>query len=338
MNFVIPSKGEVASEASLLARGELFDGIGRRRIIHPDDVGVENPRLVGYTRATSYIGALEDTTALEKWRTRLILEGASDANLENAAMTAYAQFLDDERLAREKLEQEESDLASSGKKMTKKRLSEIMESPGKNYRATLDELAELSFCLAGGRESADYGTAHHELVDRWLAGGLDTAFMKETEERWPGILDDFDSFRHAWNEFASQTGARVDLSEALVVNDDLKVAGRTDLIVRAKLPGDQRARRVIMDLKTGKIEGEMRLSQQLDMYASSKLYDPETGERSALRVRRDVGIIIHSPKGQATTSLHLVQLRPGRAANALCAKVRASRRKVPGLLTPLVIE
>lgn len=328
--FNKPSQAEDVSEASLLARGELFDGLGRRRIIHPDHVGEENPKLVGYTRATSYIAALEDTTQLQKWRTRLILEGAAEAGLEEASLTAYQQLLNDEAAAEalvEELRQQPRTITAQKK---------AIEQPGKDYRSALDEIAERSFFLAGGRDKADYGTAHHELVDRWLTDRLEGSFIREMEERWPGISDDFIAFQDSWGVFAEETGARVEMSEALVVNDKLQVAGRTDLILRAKLPGDERSRRCIADLKTGSIAGEMKLSQQLDMYATSKLYDPETGVRTPLRVRSDVGLILHAPKGERQMSVKLVQLRPGRAANALCAKVRASRRKVPGLLTDLV--
>lgn len=326
-----PSDAEQSDDA-LLRRGELFDGIGRRRIIHPEDVGAEKPRLLGYTRATSYIGALEDSTSLEKWRTRLILEGADEARLEAEVLTAYSRLLEDESAAF--VEAEKLD----GVPRTKTRRAEIIDQPGKTYRKRLDEIAEHAFFLAGGRDSADYGTAHHDLMEAHLTGTLTPEFAAERCERWEGLAEDFDAFVREWGRFADFTGATVEHMEALVVNDRLQVAGRTDIIVKCRMPGEPRARRMIMDLKTGKINGEARLSQQLALYAGSKRYDPETGERSDLRVRQDIGVIIHAPKGEARVEFKIVQLATGRANNALVAKVRASRRKVPGLVTDFDLD
>lgn len=330
--FLIPSQMQDATEAALLRRGEAFNGLGQRKIIHPDYVGDPKPKLVGYTRATSYISALEDTTSLQKWRTRLILEGADEARLEAEALLAYNAYL----VAQDLVEAQRA--AGELDELTKTRRTEILEAPGREYRRALDEIAERAFFLAGGRDSADYGTTHHELMDRWLLGTLTDEFMDETEEKWPGILADFAALREAWALFCETTGAVVHHTEALVVNDRLKVAGRTDLILGCKLPGDQRARRIIADLKTGKIDGELKLAQQLAMYAGSKHYDPETGQRRSLRVRQDVGIIIHAPKGEARAEFKLVQLAPGRSANALVEKVRASRRKIPGLVSHLALD
>lgn len=326
-----PSEADGAAEAALLARGESFDHMGRRRIVHPDSVGEESKKLVGYTRATTYISALEDTSGLEKWRTRLVLEGSLDARLESEVADAMNVLMEAEAVA----EAELARLKESGEKTTKKALAELAERPGKDFRKRLSEIADYAFFLAGGKDAADYGTAHHELADRWFKETLTPEFEAEMEDRWPGITRDFASFQNAWHDLQLQYGARIEESEVMVVNDELQVAGRTDYIVRMKLPGDERSRRVIMDLKSGKIEGELKLAQQLAMYAGSKKYDPATGERTNLRVRQDKGIIIHAPKGMGETTFHILQLAPGRAANALCAKVRASRRKVPGIRTVL---
>lgn len=332
--FLKPSEAEGAAEAALLARGESFDHMGRRRIIHPDSVGEEVPKLVGYTRATTYIKAIDDTAGLEKWRTRLTLEGATEAKLESEVGAAMHSLIDAEWAASTELER----IVAAGEKLTKTARNELTERPGKDYRKRLDEIAEYAFFLAGGREAAEYGTAHHELVDRWFKDTLTPEFQIETEDRWPGILRDFAAFQDSWRRFAGQYGANVEESEAMVVDDRLQVAGRTDYIVRVKLPGDERSRRVIMDLKSGKIDGELRFSQQLALYAGSKRYDPSSGERTNLRVRQDIGIIIHAPRGEGVCTFHVIQLAPGRTANALCAKVRASRRKIPGLRTVLELE
>ena len=204
----------------------------------------------------------------------------------------------------------------------------------KEFRARLDEIADSAFHFAGGHDAADYGTALHELADRWHTDVLTDWFIQETEDRWPGIVDDFAAYCEAWSAFVEATGAEIVATEALLVNDELKVAGRTDVILKARvLPTDQRARRCILDIKTGSIDNGLRLSQQLDMYSSSKLYDPETGIRTSARLRRDIGIVAHVPRGEKRAEFHVVQLAPGRAANKLCLQIRAARRKVPGIMT-----
>lgn len=295
--FTIPSDVPLEDE---------FDGLGRRRIIHPDFIGQENPKRVGYTRATTFIGALEDTTTLRKWRERLVLQGASEISLENEVMEAVQRQLN--------AEGDGSD-------------PKQVEAAAKAFRKELDEIAERAFNFAGGHDAADYGTALHELADLWHGDDLDAEVVKETEERWPGITADFTAYQDAFGQLCERIGGSVVHREALLVNDRLKVSGRTDLVLLGKLPGDMKRRRIVFDIKTGKIDNTLKLSQQLAMYASSKLYDPATGIRADLRARQDVAIVAHVPRGKALAQFHLVDLAPGRTANALCERVRASRRK-----------
>lgn len=306
--FTTPSQALTDEQAALAARGELFDGLGRRKIVTPETVGTDKPKLIGYTRATSFIGALEDKTALEKWKTRKILEGAADANLEMSAMSALQNRLDADP------DDKDADKA---------------------YRAELDEIAERAFNYAGGHDSADYGTALHRLVELYNDGTITDAIIEETERQWPGITADFHSYVDAWLKLVAELGASIVLQECLVVDDAKKVAGRGDMIARMKLDGDKRARRIFMDIKTGKIDNTGRLSQQLAIYAGGKLYDPETGRRSPLRVRQDVAIVVHVPRGEARTEFILIDLAPGRRDNDLCMKVRASRRKKKGITRTL---
>ena len=298
MTFTTPSKAAAEEE---------FDGFGRRRIIHPDFIGQENPKRLGYTRVTTFIGALEDTTVLRKWRERLVLQGAPEIGLEA-----------------EVLEAEQRRINAEGEWDDPK----AVEAAAKQYRKDLDELGERAFHFAGGHDAADYGTALHELADAWH-GGVDylDSLIDDTEGIWAGIADDFAAYQAAFESLCSRVGGEVVEREAMLVNDRLKVSGRTDLVMLAKLQGDQKRRRVVLDIKTGKIDNTLRLSQQLAMYASSKLYDPLTGVRTDLRARQDVAIVAHVPRGQKRAEFHLVDLQPGRTANALCERVRAARRK-----------
>lgn len=312
MTFAIPSRTQADAEEALLARGELFNGLGQRVIITPDTAGSDKPKLRGYTRVTSFIKALEDTTALEKWRTRLVLEGAPDVGLEERVLLALQQRIQDE--------------------------AEDEVQAAKTYRETLDDIADHAFLVAGGKDAADYGTALHHLVEDWFAGKLSATRAREVEREWPGITQDFVGFTSAYENLVNATGAELVHSEVLVVDDKLKTAGRTDFVLRMKLPGDQRARRIIMDIKTGKIDRPLSFCQQLAIYAGSKLYDPETGERSPLRVRQDKAIIAHVPRGEAKTHFHLVDLAAGRRANSLVLRVRESRRKQPGIIEAINLE
>lgn len=308
--FMTPSQSAEDAEAALIARGEKFNGLGQRLIVTPETAGTDKHKLRGYTRATTFIKALEDQTGLEKWRTRLTLEGAVDIGLETLVHDA-----------------QEKHMATGGP-------SDV--DSAKEYRRDLGDIAEAAFRAAGGADAADYGTALHLLIEQYHDPSIDElnvdGAVLDADEEWPGIKLDFNAYVAAWTRFQDETGAKVVESELLVVNDDLKVAGRTDFVLLVKFPGDARARRVIADIKSGSIEGGLKLSQQMAMYAGSKYYDPATGIRSPLRVRQDIAIIIHVPRGEATAAFHLVKLAPGRNANRLCLKVRESRRKVPGIM------
>lgn len=306
--FTTPSQAAIDEQAALAARGELFDGLGRRKIIKPETAGTDKPKLVGYTRATTFISALEDKTVLEKWKIRKIVEGAADADLEMSALDAY------ERLIAEPEGDKDAEKA---------------------YRAELDEIADRAFSYAGGRDKADYGTANHRLVELHHEGELTQGVIDETEERWEGITRDFEGYTVEWDKHAKRWGLSVIDQECLIVDDELMVAGRFDIIAHIKLPGDKRARRIIIDIKTGKIDNWGKLAQQLAIYAGGKLYDPETGKRSPLRVRQDVAIVAHVPKGEGSATFYLIDLEPGRKDNALALKVRHSRRKKHGILRPL---
>jgi len=308
--FILPSRTAEEEQDRLLRTGELFDGLGRRRIIHPDHVGKEKPKLVSYSRVTTYIGALSDTTGLQKWRERLVLRGIADMDFDDA----YGEAL----------------LAATGADG---------EVDDKALNAALSDLAEEAFKLAGGRDSADYGTHLHLMIERYLDGTMDIDFMDESEELWPGSVNDFLAFMDEWKAFSARHGVRVLMQETMLVDDEAKLSGRTDIIALLKLPADLRARRAVFDVKTGSIGDELKLAQQLAKYAEMKRYDPETGERHHLRVRQDYGVVIHLPRGEAKCSISLVSLAHGRKANALCAQVRASRRKIPGLIVdPLSLE
>lgn len=83
--------------------------------------------------------------------------------------------------------------------------------------------------------------------------------------------------------------------EQFVVNDELKVAGTFDRLIR--LPDGAV---VVGDIKTGRWSstyGATSVAMQCSIYAHSKRYDPDTGERTELHPDLDMsrGMLIHMP-------------------------------------------
>jgi len=141
----------------------------------------------------------------------------------------------------------------------------------------------------------------------------------------------------AYAERMRRLGAKVMHSEAVVVNDAMGYAGRLDRIIMCKLPeitlsdgtvrpADQRARRYVADIKSGRIDlGGGKIARQLAAYALGDLYDLETGERSRHSAGRDVALVFHLPQGKGTCTVHAVDLKAGAALLKLSAEVRRAR-------------
>src|SRR5690606_24646148 len=55
------------------------NGLGQYKVKRPSD-----GKMVGYTRTTTYIAVLEDTSALTKWKMRILLEGVAAAEQPDA--------------------------------------------------------------------------------------------------------------------------------------------------------------------------------------------------------------------------------------------------------------
>ena len=92
----------------------------------------------------------------------------------------------------------------------------------------------------------------------------------------------------------------------------------------------------ILDLKTGRLDyGAGKIAQQLAVYANSKDYDPETGERSDQDVCTHYGIVVHLPQGTGEATVHVVDLVAGWEAVKLSSQVREHRRMSSKMLWPL---
>lgn len=174
---------------------------------------------------------------------------------------------------------------------------------------------------AAASAAANIGTALHafsELVD----AGADLSHIPADARA------DLDAY---WR---TTTTLEVVAVEQLVVLDDLQVAGTMDRLVRWN------GRLVVADLKTGAgaiTWGQTGIAVQLALYAHGVGYDPATWKRHDLGdIDHDVALVIHLPVGQATCTLHRVDIAAGWEAvgHALWAR---KWRKRKDLLTPLTV-
>jgi hypothetical protein len=255
---------------------------------------------------------------LQKWRSRVLLEGVATTDRDMADDVAQIVNARDAAIAKARK-------ADRKGKLDVGDLAILTERAWSEFKKALDELAEEVFEIGGGREKATKGTDIHALCDLAEAEGIAAVGDKLTAgEITPADLADVEAYLDA----IRRLGARPVLAEQVVVNDELKVAGRLDRVYMVKLPGEQRARKRVVDLKTGNVEyGIGKIAQQIEMYAGASAYDEETGERAPLGVDRTLGLLIHLPAGSAKATIHRVDLSLGRKGNRLAADVRAWRNE-----------
>lgn len=334
---VFETGASVAAEADIAvpsdgARADFeVNGNGQYRVKRPSD-----GKMVGYTRVTTYIACLEDTTKLTEWKMRILLEGvaAAEEHADREGVTAKIRELAHVR-----------DVAiAKARKADKKGkldvgdLAVLIERAWSDFKKALDVVADELFELGGGREKATKGTDIHGLTEIHDREGIDRVGEMLTDgEITPADMADVEAYAEAMRKL----GAKIVESERVVVNDELKVAGRLDRVVMVKLPAlhdpktgevirpaEARARRRVLDIKTGRIDYSTgKLAQQLEMYAGATGYDLETHEREDLKLDRTVGLVLHLPAGSGKATVHVVDLVAGRKGNRLAGEVRAWRNE-----------
>ena len=254
-----------------------------------------------YSRCTSFVGVLEERSALESWRQRIVLTGLG---VDHGLL---------------------------------KRLDEA----DPDDRAELNAIAEEAFQVGEGHERAQKGTDLHRLSEYVDNGWAFPEFLTGDDgiERPVTLQDRADMA--AWKRTMADLDVTTVASEVFVVNDELAIGGTFDRVVaepvrggvptaicRCRLP-------YILDLKTGRVDyGAGKIAQQLAVYSRSSNYDPATGERSPLAVCAHVGIVIHLPQGTGEATVLLADLEAGWEAVQLSARVR-DYRKQSGFLSPL---
>lgn len=148
----------------------------------------EKKKVDLYTRATTFVGALEDGYHIEKWKMRLVAEGVA-AN-EHLMLAIYSVIED--------RDPDDPDSVKAAKK-------------------ALDEFADKAFIAAGGEYSSVKGTAVHlltEKIDRGeKLGAVPSAYK-----------GDLDAYRGA----VEAEGLGIVAIEKRLVQDELRVAGTAD--------------------------------------------------------------------------------------------------------------
>lgn len=288
------------------------DGYGRAKIIPTGRDGKPNLKAkpVPYTRVSTYADAIADAGGLLKWSKWHLALGLG-RNPDLAAQAGvYGPTVDD--------------LTRSDKQ-------------------ELDAIIERAHDRSGGNVKADYGTAVHAYTEPDAQavpdpfGEVPSGF----EQAHAAIVRAMAADACAYLATVETYGLVTVDTEQFVVNDEVQAAGTYDHTVRltrdltfsdgVTIPAGTV---LVLDKKTGKLHLDSQCIQ-LAIYANAKRYDPETGERTALDVSTEFGIIAHIPKGEARCVLHRIDLRVGWAAAKLAGKVREHRtRKDIGLAFP----
>jgi hypothetical protein len=266
-----------------------------------------------YTRATTFAGALEETSSLTKWKQRLTLLGAG----LNRRLADAAARLDP--------------AAPEGKK-------------------ELNRLAWKAFVLGGGEKAQQQGTWRHllteyhdrgeELPSHSAEDAADLAAYVEATRplqmlhiEEPVVLD---RYRIAGTpDRILQTDLRTpDGRPAGIVIGDTKT-GSIDLAalkIAMQLATYSRARlyNPVRHLSARPGEGEITEWRK-------RMFTREEAEAAYLptpQINQDWGLIIHLPAGFGECSLHWIDLRIGWDALAVAAQVRSLRGR-RDLLTPV---
>jgi hypothetical protein len=267
---------------------------GKRYLITRPD-GTEAP----YTRATTYIDGLEHTGALDAWKLRTLLEGivvdteATLAERDHAAslvgqVTAAVHERD---VATRKLDKADrkGKLEVGERGLVEAKISQA-------FKAVVDDIAEQALDLGGAHAKANKGTDLHALTEVADEHGIEhIRMLAEAGTITPADLADIEAYVAAM----ARAGLKVIETEAVVVHDDLGVAGTLDRVVQApgKLLGRARGAKVVADIKTGNMTYSIgKTSMQVTVYATAKGYEHGKPDR------RDLGVL------KPTTAKH-----PGKA-------------------------
>jgi hypothetical protein len=179
-------------------------------------------------------------------------------------------------------------------------------------KKALNAICEEATEAAGASKGSSAGTGFHELTEA-IDAGNEPAFVA------PADVPRLDAYRAATKDYTSLD------AEVFVVCDELRVAGSFD---RLWMCPDGHSR--VGDLKSGKSEADYPLATtiQIAIYANSKRYNPETGERLELDedLDKSTGLLVHMPPSGGCKVIPL-DLEKGWQAAQLAAEVHGVIRK-----------
>jgi hypothetical protein len=206
-------------------------------------------------------------------------------------------------------------------------LGVMVDGAWSDYKRAVDALARTLLDVGGVHEKADKGTDLHALFEVFDRDGMGAVqALLEDGKITASDMADVEAYAKAIE--AAGITFIPECTERPIVIHDLKVAGRMDRAAFVRLPGAQRATRVVADIKTGRVDYTAgKIAQQLDMYSRGAGYDLDTHETTNLRLNKSKALLIHAPAGMATCKIYIVDLAIGRKGNALSGQVRAWRNE-----------
>ena len=334
------------------------DHLDRPKIVQLDESGQViletrgerkgQPKTRAYTRVTTYIDCLEDTSLLEQWKIRTALVGASsDARLaveqgrgSESIMVQVEQVVDEfDRALRRIAKRErkgELDLGQFGL---------LRAEAVKAHRDALNALGSRALDLGGVHDKATKGTNLHALTALYDEGKVrltDEAQLDDLIESGVATASDIADLR-VYAKTMADLGIKHVAIEQFVVLDDLMVAGTLDRASLFRFPGTSRAVRCVGDLKTGRVDYSAgKIGMQLGLYSRGMTYDPSNPTaRGDLKLSKSKGLLIHLPQGEARCTVYEVDLTLAAKGIALAGQVRAWRnegKRTYDLKAPIEVE
>lgn len=261
------------------------DRFGRYLLPTP---GSPAPDRRPWTRATTLAHTLDDTTALTKWKRRMVLQGAAADPTLLATVPQLAAALDTTN-----------------------------PDEAKAVKAALDDICDTAADLAGANTGSGWGTALHTITEYADAGRLDDIFIPID------LAADLATYTETLDR--NRISRPVEHIERIVVNTTVQTAGTYDRLLRLPdgrlVVGDLKSQQYIFDWLAIAIQ----LAQYAHADA---IFNPDTGALEAMPTDLDLtrGIVIHLPVRSGQCTLYEVDLTQGWQAALLAHQVREARR------------
>lgn len=301
------------------SKPEIEVGRNGYKITTPD-----GKKQLQYTRITTFIKLIEDKTNLEAWTKRKLMQGI----ILDQTPGEDGSVSDRLGVVRDLVHNRDVAIAKARKadrkgKLGVGELATLIDDAEKALKAGLDPIVTELEELGGSKVAAAKGTDIHALTELYDAEGLSAIDALLAEEKIsPADFADLEAYGAAMGK----AQVKVLETEVMVVNDDKRRAGRLDKVVMVRLPGAQRATKMVADVKTGSVDYGISIPMQLENYAQMLAYDPENPtERRKLGLSATKGLLIHLPQGKAECHIYVVDLATGRLGNRITQEAREYR-------------